>query len=169
MLIRKEVRGTDPDQIRALVAATGFFTQEEIGIATELVEEALNRGVESGYFLLVAEENDRVLGYTCYGPIPGTDASYDLYWIAVHPEAQGRGLGKTLIVETEKQIRASGGRRVYIETSSREQYVPTRRFYLSCGYVQEALLVDFYRPGDSKVIYSKELPARISAAADRRG
>ncbi|RPJ56034.1 MAG: GNAT family N-acetyltransferase [Acidobacteria bacterium] len=157
MQIRTKACSTDPDQIRALVAATGFFTDEEVGIATELVEEALKRGDQSGYLLLVAEEDDRVLGYTCYGPIPGTDASYDLYWIAVHPDAQGRGLGKILIRETEKQIKAAGGQRVYIETSSREQYVPTRHFYLSCGYAQEALLVDFYRPGDSKVIYSKGL------------
>ncbi len=157
MQIRTQVCPSDPDQIRALVAATGFFTDEEIGIATELVEEALDRGAESGYFLIVAEEDNRVLGYSCYGPIPGTDASYDLYWIAVHPDAQGRGLGKTLLRESEKQIKAAGGQRVYIETSSREQYVPTRRFYLSCGYAQEALLVDFYRAGDSKVIYSKAL------------
>ncbi len=158
MQIRTQVLPTDPDQIRALVTATGFFTDEEIGIATELVEEALNRGAESGYLLLVAEEDGRVLGYTCYGPIPGTDASYDLYWIAVHPDAQGRGLGKTLVRESERHIKAAGGQRLYIETSSREQYVPTRRFYLSCGYAQEALLTDFYRPGDSKVIYSKALP-----------
>jgi len=155
MQIRTNVCRTDPDQIRALVTATGFFTHEEIAIATELVGEAFNRGAASGYYLLLAEECERVLGYTCYGPIPGTDASYDLYWIAVHPDAQGKGLGKTLLSESEKCIKAAGGQRVYIETSSREQYVPTRRFYLSCGYVEEAVLEDFYRPGDSKVIYSK--------------
>lgn len=157
MQIRTEVRSTDPDQIRHLVSATTFFTDEEVGIATELVEEALNHGPDSGYFLVIAEEDQKVWGYTCYGPIPGTDASHDLYWIAVHPDAQGKGLGKTLIRESEDRIRAAGGQRVYIETSSRDQYVPTRRFYLSCGYTQEALLVDFYRPGDSKVIYSKAL------------
>ena len=98
-----------------------------------------------------------MLGYTCYGPIPGTDASFDLYWIAVHPDTQGKGVGKTLIRESEERIKAVGGQRVYIETSSKDQYVPTRRFYLACGYAQEALLADFYRPGDSKVIYSKAL------------
>jgi ribosomal protein S18 acetylase RimI-like enzyme len=157
MQIRTHVCPTDPVRIRDLVVATGFFTEQEIGIAAALVQEALDRGADSGYSLMVAEENDRVLGYTCYGPIPGTDASYDLYWIAVHPDAQGRGLGKALLRESEKQIGAAGGQRVYIETSSREQYVSTRRFYLSCGYAQEALLVDFYRPGDSKIIYSKAL------------
>ncbi|RPI24907.1 MAG: GNAT family N-acetyltransferase [Acidobacteria bacterium] len=157
MKIRTQVRPADPDEIRALVTATGFFTEEEVGIAAELIQEAVDRGTDSGYLVLVAEHDGRVLGYTCYGPIPGTDSSYDLYWIAVHPDAQGHGLGKTLIRETEKFIQEAGGQRVYIETSSRDQYAPTRRFYLSCGYAEEARLLDFYRPGDSKVMYSKKL------------
>jgi hypothetical protein len=52
-----------------------------------------------------------------------------------------------------------GGRRIYIETSSRAQYEPTRGFYLKCGYRQETILEDFYAPGDGKVIYVKALPA----------
>ena len=48
-------------------------------------------------------------------------------------------------------------RQVYIETSNREQYAPTRGFYLRCGYRQEALLKDFYAVGDDKVIYGKVL------------
>jgi len=49
---------------------------------------------------------------------------------------------------------------VYADTSSRPQYEPTRAFYLSCGYVQEAFLADFYSPGDGKVIFVKPLSAR---------
>ncbi|HXK61109.1 MAG TPA: GNAT family N-acetyltransferase [Acidobacteriota bacterium] len=157
MRLRTDVRLTDVDEIRALVTATGFFSEEEVRIAVELVQEALDLGIDSGYHLVIAEDGGRVLGYTCYGPIPGTDSSYDLYWIAVHPDAQGRGLGKTLLKKTEEYIRNAGGQRVYIETSSRSQYERTRCFYLSCGYNEEARLADFYRPGDSKVIYRKKL------------
>ena len=41
--------------------------------------------------------------------------------------------------------------------SNRHHYLPTRGFYLRCGYRQEALLKDFYAPGDDKVIYIKLL------------
>ncbi len=151
------VSQADLVQLRSLVAATGFFNDEEVAIAYELAEESARRGEESGYFFLLAKTEGRLVGYTCYGPIPATLASYDLYWIVVNPQFQGRGIGKALLRESERMIAERGGRRVYIETSSRELYNPTRAFYLSAGYREEAVLKDFYRPGDSKVIFSREL------------
>jgi GNAT superfamily N-acetyltransferase len=143
--------------VREIVAATGFFSAEEVRIAEELVEERLSRGEDSGYLFLFADRGGDTVGYTCYGLIPLTAASYDLYWIAVHPSAQGDGLGRRLLTATEKRIRALGGRRVYAETSSRPQYLPTRAFYDRCGYRTAAQLEDFYAPGDGKVIFEKVL------------
>ena len=37
------------------------------------------------------------------------------------------------------------------------QYESTRMFYSRRGYRQEALIPDFYAPGDAKIIYLKEL------------
>ena len=102
-----------------------------------------------------AEQDGRALGYTCYGPIALTAASYDLYWIAVDKNCQGQKIGQLLLAKSEELISSSGGRQIYIETSNRPQYAPTRKFYLRCGYRQEALLKDFYAPGDDKVIYVK--------------
>ena len=62
-----------------------------------------------------------------------------------------------LMQRTEEMIRARGGRRVYIETSSRPQYEPTRGFYRRCGYHEAAHLPDFYGPGDGKLIYVRGL------------
>ncbi|MBI4082213.1 MAG: GNAT family N-acetyltransferase [Candidatus Lambdaproteobacteria bacterium] len=152
---REEVRPGDPAAVEALCRATGFFSVDEVGISRELVEERLAQGLASGYLFLFAEQRGRVVGYTCYGPIPGTVGSYDLYWIVVDPKMQGRGLGKELVARTEAAVRAAGGRRVYIETASRPQYAPTQAFYLGCGYRQEAFLPDFYAPGDGKLIYGK--------------
>jgi D-alanine-D-alanine ligase len=154
---REELRPGDPAAVGRLVRATGFFSEEEEGIARELVEERLAKGEASGYFFLFAEEEDRLLGYSCFGPIPGSVHSFDLYWIAVDPDGQGRGLGKKLMVASERIMAGRGARRVYADTSSRPQYEPTRAFYLSCGYVQEAFLADFYAAGDGKVIFIKPL------------
>lgn len=157
MVYRQEVRQDDRETVGRLVRATGFFSKEECAIAVELVDDRLARGEASGYFFLFAEEADRLLGYTCFGPIPGTSHSFDLYWIAVDPLAQGRGLGRTLLTESEQLMSEQGARRVYAETSSRLQYKTTRAFYLACGYVREALLADFYAPDDGKVIFVKVL------------
>ncbi len=155
MTYRENVTPDDCEHVRQIVTSTGFFSEAEIDIAVELVEERLAKGTGSDYDFLFAEQQGNVIGYTCFGHIDGTEASYDLYWIAVHQDARGNGLGKTLLRKSEEMIAARGGQRVYIETSSREQYVPTRAFYLRCGYRQEALLEDFYGPGDGKVIYVK--------------
>jgi D-alanine-D-alanine ligase len=155
IVYRQDVRSEDREAIGRLVRATGFFSEEEEEIAVELVEERLLKGEASGYAFLFAEDKDRLLGYTCFGPIPGSVHSYDLYWIAVDPETQGMGIGKTLMVESERIMAADGARLIYADTSSRPQYEPTRAFYRSCGYVQEAYLTDFYGPGDGKVIFVK--------------
>jgi len=154
---REEPRPGDPEVVRRLVRATGFFSEEEEGIACELVEERLAKDEVSGYFFLFAEEEGRLLGYTCFGPIPGSVHSWDLYWIAVDPNGQGRGLGKKLMAASERIMAGRGARRVYADTSSRPQYEPTRAFYLGCGYVQEAFIADFYAAGDGKVIFVKPL------------
>lgn len=96
-------------------------------------------------------------GYTCWGPIACTQGSYDIFWIAVDPRLQGKGLGKLLMQATESRIQMSGGRRIYLETSGRPDYLPTRRFYDRCGYEIVATLSDFYATGDDKVILVKRL------------
>ena len=154
---REQLRPEDRDAVGRLVRATGFFSEQEIGIAVELVEERLAKGEASGYSFLFAESADRLLGYACFGPIPGTMNSFDLYWIAVDPGEQGHGTGRKLIAGAERIMAKRGARRIYADTSSRPQYNPTRAFYLACGYREAAFLADFYGPGDGKVIFIKEL------------
>ncbi len=154
---RYDARPEDREHVRRMVASTGFFNTAEVDVAVELVHERLTRGPVSGYHFVFIEKDGQVLGYTCYGHIAGTAASYDLFWIAVDHAARGQGLGQLLMVESERLIALAGGQRVYIETSHREQYVPTRRFYDRAGYRLEAVLKDFYGPGDDKAIYVKVL------------
>jgi ribosomal protein S18 acetylase RimI-like enzyme len=155
--LRREVVPADRERVRALVRATGFFSPSEVDVAVELVDERLTKGAGSGYHFVFAETGGECVGYACYGPIPATAVSYDLYWIVVHKNRQRRGLGQLLLDAAERRIRAAGGRRVYVDTSNRAQYEPTRAFYESRGYRREAVLPDFYAPGDDKVIYVKVL------------
>jgi ribosomal protein S18 acetylase RimI-like enzyme len=155
--LREEPGPRDLVAVRELVAATGFFTPAEIEVAEELVRERLQRGVASGYFFLLADDDEGLAGYSCYGPIEATVDSWDLYWIAVHPRRRDQGLGTILLRETERRVATAGGRRVWVETSSRDLYVPTRAFYVRRGYAEVARLPDFYAPGDSKVILGRDL------------
>ncbi len=154
---RDAVRSEDAAAVRALVAATGVFSSEEEAIAEELVRERLERGAESGYEFLLLAQGPHLLGYACFGPIPGTEGRFDLYWLAVDPDRQRDGLGRVLMERVEHRVAELGGRLLFVDTSSRDTYRPARAFYRRCGFRQVAELPDFFRAGDGKVIFSKRL------------
>lgn len=158
IVFRATVTSEDVQAVRAITASTGFFSPEEVEIAVELVEDRLAKGPRCGYHFLFAEHEGRTMGYTSYGPIACTKESFDLYWIAVDGGFRGKGLGTRLLAKTEEAIAALGGARIYIETSARPFYTPTREFYLARGYAQVAELEDFYASGDAKAMYLKVLP-----------
>jgi ribosomal protein S18 acetylase RimI-like enzyme len=155
--VRRDLRPSDRRAIERLLGDTGFFNREELEVAMELVDDRLVEGADSHYRFLVAERGSRVAGYACWGPIPGTAESADLYWIAVDPAFQGLGVGRALLAEAERWLAETGRARVWVETAGRKQYEPTRAFYLGCGYKVAAELEDFYGPGDDKVIFLKVL------------
>ena len=160
MEITREIAATDRTAVETLLAATGFFNDEELAVAMELVDARLDEGPESHYRFLVAKEDGVAVGYACWGVILGTAASVDLYWIAVHPRCQGKGVGRALLAAAEAWIAESGRSRVYVETSGRPLYEPTRAFYLATGYAVAAVLDDFYGPGDGKYVFLKVLSPR---------
>jgi acetoin utilization deacetylase AcuC-like enzyme/GNAT superfamily N-acetyltransferase len=156
---RSAVMAEDVGRVRSLVASTGFFNTAEVEIAADLVTERLTKGVRSGYHFVLAERGSGLVAYACYGPIDGTKESFDLYWIAVAPEEQARGLGTQVYQRAEAAMRKAGAKRIYADTSSSDRYTPTRHFYGRMGFREDARLDDFYAPGDGKVIFMKELGA----------
>ena len=154
---RETVRPEDVEHVRKIVSSTGFFYDFEIPVAVELVEDRLAEGEESGYFFIFVEVEGQTVSYSCYGPIAGTDAGYDLYWIVTHNDYRGLGIGKKLLDENHRIVKNSGGRYIIAETSSLEKYTPTRHFYEKNEYDKEAIIKDFYMTGDDKVIYIKRL------------
>jgi aminoglycoside 6'-N-acetyltransferase I len=147
----------DRGPIHRFLDETHMFSQEEIGIALELIETVLTRPEQKDYVIFVYESDGDVLGYYCIGPTPGTNGTFDLYWIAVAPSAQGKGIGRTLNRHAEAFVRERGGRLVIAETSSQEKYADTRKFYLAQGYDEVGRIRDYYRLGDDLVIYGKYL------------
>jgi GNAT superfamily N-acetyltransferase len=145
--------------VRRIVASTAFFSTEEIDIAVELIDDRIVNGGGGHYQFIFADDaaTGRMIGFTCFGRIAATQGSFDLYWIVVQRDHQRGGVGAVLLGETERLIATHGGRCVYVETSSRAQYEPTRQFYLRNGYTIAATLEDFYAPGDGKVILLKRL------------
>lgn len=178
----------DRTRLAELLAATGAFNSDEVQVAlslfdvslAEAAENASSRGSvgaaassrgshssrrdppEADYEFLGAfdEKGDRLMGYVCFGATPATDGTYDLYWLAVDPAAQGRGVGTALVRAVEEKLADRGARLLVVETSSRPDYEGTRRFYARSGYMEAARVRDFYAPADDRIVLTTRLTTR---------
>lgn len=174
-----DLTGKYRESVRDILVATRVFRDEEIEVAVELFDivfgepsgtnaaqttgsvNSMNAPASSDYFFLGAfTPDEKLAGFACYGPTPGTDNTYDLYWIAVHPSSQGSGSGTILLNEVERRLKGLNARLVVVETSSRSDYKDTRGFYLRRGYVESARAREFYAPSDDRITYTKRLQSR---------
>ena len=155
----RNLRAADLPALQSILVATGAFTDAEVKCAMELLETVLNDPQQPDYQVIVADYAGAVAGYVLYGPVPLTEGNYDLYWIATDPTLHGKGVGRQLMEETEKRLRAAGARMLCLETSSQGSYLRTRRFYEQAGYLEESCIRDFYRPGDNRITYVKRFLA----------
>jgi ribosomal protein S18 acetylase RimI-like enzyme len=169
----------DRPRVRVILEATRLFRAEEVDVAIELFDSVfgasigvdaaspattVNPPASSDYFFLGAfTPEEELAGFACYGPTPGTDRTYDLYWIAVDPAVQGSGSGTILLNEVERRLKGLNARMLVVETSSRSDYGNTRGFYIQRGYVEAARARDFYAPADDRITYTKRLQTRASS------
>lgn len=146
----------DRPRLAELLAATGAFNADEVQVALSLFD------VSDDYEFLGAfdEENDHLIGYACFGATPATDGTYDLYWLAVDPATQGRGVGSALVHAVEEKLFDRGARLLVVETSSRPDYEGTRRFYARSGYTEAVRVRDFYAPADDRIVLTTRLTTR---------
>jgi ribosomal protein S18 acetylase RimI-like enzyme len=143
--------------VETLLVETGFFREAEVVIALEVLDAYFNRPDQDYSALGAFTPGGDLIGYVCYGPTPGTTGTYDLYWIAVAPDAQNLGTGTILLQEVERRLAQADARLVIIETSSQPLYEPTRAFYVRRGYAEVARVPDFYAEGDDRVIFVKRI------------
>lgn len=143
--------------VETILKRTGVFSQAEVDCALSLVDESLARpaAVDPYWCRVACDAGGRLLGYACWGRSPMTEGTYDLYWIAVDPAAQGRGVGRALLESVERDIARADARMMLIETSSRSDYAATQAFYSGSGYELEVRLREYYSPGDDKLVYVK--------------
>ncbi len=147
----------DREKIELMLRETKNFSEEEIKIALELIDVYNKDSEQKDYELFVDEEGEELRGYVCIGPRPMTVGTFDLYWIAVNPNVQSKGIGSGLIKYVERHIKSKAGRLIIIETSGKPSYEKERKFYEKNSYSELVSIRDFYREGDSLVIYGKYL------------
>ena len=166
------LRPRDRARVAELLVSTAVFSGDEIDVALQLFDATVDgRGTEGAddanvpdYQFTGAFDGERLLGYACTGPTPATEGTFDLYWLAVDPAAQGKGIGTTLVRAVERELRDRGARMLLVETSSRPDYSNTRAFYARCGYTEAARIKDFYAPADDRIMLTTRLTPERGAA-----
>jgi ribosomal protein S18 acetylase RimI-like enzyme len=151
----RPVTSDEAERLAELTEATAFFQPHEIE-ALHGVLEAYFEG-DTGHACYASETDGKIDGFVYLGEADMTDRTWYVWWIAVDPSTQGRGVGRELLQFAEDEARRHGGRVMFIETSGLPSYEPTWRFYLKNGYDKEAVLRDYYRDGDDLVIFRKRL------------
>ena len=153
----------DRDGIHRILSRGDTFNQQEIQVALELVDEVLGRPSHPDYRIFCALlPSNSITGFICFGPVPLTDDSYDLYWIAVDRRYGKKGIGSRLITFMEDLVQEKSGRHIYVDTSSTPAYAAARSFYEKHGYRRVCVLKDFYRHGDHKVLFQKTICQRTN-------
>lgn len=153
----RQMTAVDKPAIMQLLNRIPEFEPDEIVVAEEVIDSFLRDPTGSGYYTLVAEIGSTAVGYICYGSTPLTRGTWDIYWMAVEPKEQAKGIGKVLIAAAESDIKKHKARLIIIETSSKPEYEKTRRFHIARGYELVCHIADFYAPGDDKLIFQKRL------------
>ena len=149
----------DRNGVIEIVNATGNFNASEIAIATELIDICIEKPEQEDYYSFVYEdcESRRIAGFLIVGPTPATTGTYDIYWIASHPDFFGKGIAQQLDRFAEEFVRRRVGYLLIAETSSQESYDRTRAFYVKQGYQIVSQIADYYKPGDDLIVFGKRV------------
>lgn len=151
----------DRSSILYLLGKIPQFTKEEEQCALELVDIYIKQDEQSGYdFFVSVDLKNRLLGYICFGKIPLTDACYDIYWMVVDPECQNNGVGTLLLDAMEEKLRNLDARKIFVETSSQKSYASANNFYQKMDFRLISCIKNFYKIGDDKLVYVKEIERR---------
>ncbi len=155
MIEIRDLKKEDRKEIKKILENCKIFTEKEIVVALELID--LNLSGSSDYIINVLCDGTKIVGFVCYGENSIANGVWELYWICVEPDFHGKGYGSILLKRVEEIVKRRGGRSIFIETSSLQSYDRARRFYEKFGYEIVCLIKDYYKIGDHKIIYRKDL------------
>ena len=135
----------------------GVFTPVELSVLREVLLD-INVNSNSTYKLVEEKEGERVAGFAVLGRTPMTAFGWDIYWMAIDKDLQGKGIGTRLLRRVEALILSAMDKAVIrVETSARKDYVLAQNFYHKRGFIQAGIIPDFYGSCDDLMIFYKKI------------
>lgn len=147
---------SDKDEMNELFASINLFQPEELEFMAELVDNYFKGDLGEGHYWIVNDDKG-LTSAAYYAPESFGQNVYNLYFIGVLPDKQGQGTGSLMLKYVENHLRELKQRLLLVETSGVASFEKTRYFYLKNDYEKEAVIREYYKEGDDKVIYRKKL------------
>lgn len=147
---------TDKPALLHVAESCGLFQTEELSELGGMVDAFLTGELE-GHQWLTLREGNQVKAAAYYAPETFADGVWNLYFIGVLSDQQGKGHGSAILRYVEQKLANQGQRILIIETSGLDGFELTRKFYDQHGYTLEARIRDYYQEGEDKVVFWKKL------------
>ena len=149
----RAINKNDLSEIKNIIDSNQLFPSEMLDdMVLDFFNDPGTRDIWLAYII-----DDKPVSVAYCAPERMTEGTYNLYLIAVHSELKGKGIGGKFMEHIEKLLQSQGVRVLLVETSGLPEFELTRRFYDKCRYNREAVIRDFYRDGEDKVVFRKKL------------
>lgn len=149
----RKVIASDVEALKKVLDSSGLFPSEYL---KEMISEYLSNPASDEIWFTYLEDSQPV-GFGYCIPEKLTDGTYNLLAIAVNKLSQGNGIGSKMLKYLENELKKQQKRILIVDTSSSEDFVLTRSFYLKAGYTNVATIKDFWKDGEDKVTFYKRL------------
>ena len=149
----RPVTTTDVDELKLVLDSCELFPSDYLD---EMISDYFNNAeTEDHWFTFLIDEKPVAIGYCI--PEKLTEGTYNLLAIGVSQNAQRKGVASAMMEYIEQQLKQNNGRLLLVETSSDEAQIAARKLYQKIGYKQVAVIDDFWKEGEDKIVFLKQL------------
>ena len=152
----KEIRmvnKSDITDLKQVLDSIELFPSEMLD---DMIFDYLNNPeTEEVWFTETEDGRPISIGYCA--PEKLTEGTYNLYAIGVRSDVQSKGTGSRMMNFIENYLKAKGHRILIVDASGADEFESTRKFYEKLGYNKEAVIRDFWKEGDDKIVFWKKL------------
>ena len=152
----KDIRKLTPHDlsyIKEVIDSTNLFPSD---LLDNLTNDFFTNSNTTDLWFTKEVDNIPIAVIYC-APEKMTEGTFNLYLIAISKNFQGKGFGAEMMTYVEDLLREKGNRILIVETSALPEFDMTRKFYDKLNYKREAVIRDFYKEGEDKIVFWKKL------------
>lgn len=149
----RAVTKADTEALKQVVDSSGLFPSEYLD---EMMSDYFNNpDTQDIWFAYIDGNIPTAIGYCV--PEKLTEGTYNLLAIGVLQQSQRKGIASEMMSYIEQLLRQKDGRLLIVETSSDDAQTGARNFYKKIGYTRAAVIKDFWKEGEDKIVFWKKL------------